>query len=496
MPIETIASLKVDLLDPGAPQVIHAVQDDSNSRKIAFSIYAGGAQWAVPDGTLVTVRYKKPDGTAGFYDTLPDGSTPAATIDGNVVTVALVPQAFTVRGNVPVQIKLYDSAGASIATFAVVMHVSANVVSDAEIVSSDYYSVLTKQIADVLAAAEGIEGNVTAAQEAARQAASSANAAAGSATAAAGSASTASTAAGQAQTAATNAGQSETNAATSASDAEDAKTTAETAAGSASADAAAAESAKTAAQTAAANAENAAAPVLAILSSGAGAHNSIYRGKNLGTSVTAAQWAAIADGSFTDLYIGDYWVIDGVNWRIAAFDYYYKTGDTPCITHHVVIVPDTILYNAAMNSTDTTTGGYVGSAMYTANLEQAKTIIKTAFGSAHVITKRELLTTAVNGNTPSGWAWFDSEVELMNEVQVYGSVAWGAHDGNGYNVASDDGQFPLFVFDRTKLHNRENYWLRDVSSATIFSLVDGSGNASRFVASGSFGVRPVFAIIG
>lgn len=496
MPLETTAALRVDLLDPGAPQIIHAVQDDSNSRKIAFSIYAGGAQWAVPNGTLVTVRYKKSDGTAGFYDTLPDGSTPAATINGNVVTVALVPQVFTVRGNVPVQIKLYDSAGTSITTFAVVMHVLPNVVSDAEIVSSDYYSVLTKQIADALAAAEGIPGQVSAAQAAAEQAASSASAAAGSATAAASSASTASTAAGQAQTAATNAGQSETNAATSASDAEDAKTTAETAAGSASADAAAAESAKTAAQTAATNAENAAAPVLAILSSGAGAHNSIYRGKNLGTSVTAAQWAAIADGSFTDLYIGDYWVIDGVNWRIAAFDYYYKTGDTPCITHHVVIVPDTILYNAAMNSTDTTTGGYVGSAMYTANLEQAKTIIKTAFGSAHVITKRELLTTAVNGNTPSGWAWLDSEVELMNEVQVYGSVAWGAHDGNGYNVASDDGQFPLFVFDRTKLHNRENYWLRDVSSATIFSLVDGSGNASRFVASGSFGVRPVFAIIG
>lgn len=163
MPIETTAALRVDLLDPGAPQIIHAVQDDSNSRKIAFSIYAGGAQWNVPDGTLVTVRYKKPDGTAGFYDTLPDGSTPAATIDGNVVTVALVPQAFTVRGNIPVQIKLYDSAGTSITTFAVVMHVSANVVSDAEIVSSDYYSVLTKQIADALAAAEGIPGQVSAA---------------------------------------------------------------------------------------------------------------------------------------------------------------------------------------------------------------------------------------------------------------------------------------------------------------------------------------------
>lgn len=494
MPFETTAALRVDLLDPGAPQIIHAVQDDSNSRKIAFSIYAGGAQWAVPDGTLVTVRYKKPDGTAGFYDTLPDGSTPAATIDGNVVTVALVPQAFTVRGNVPVQIKLYDSAGISIATFAVVMHISANVVSDAEIVSSDYYSVLTKQISDVLAAAEGIPGQVSAAQAAAEQATSSASAAAGSATASASSASTASTAAEQAQTAATNAGTSETNAASSASDAEDAKTAAETAAGNASGDAAAAESAKTAAQTAAMNAENAAAPVLAILYSGAGTHNSIYRGKNLGTSVTAAQWASIADGSFADLYIGDYWVIDGVNWRIAAFDYYYNTGDTACTTHHVVIVPDTSLYNAAMNSTNTTTGGYVGSAMYTANLEQAKTIIKAAFGPIHVITKRELLTNAVNGNTPSGWAWFDSDIELMNEVQVYGSVAWGAHDGNGYNVASGDVQFPLFAFDRTKLHNRQNFWLRDVSSATIFSLVDSSGNASRFNASGSFGVRPAFCI--
>lgn len=494
MPLETTAALRVDLLDPGAPQIIHAVQDDSNSRKIAFSIYAGGAKWAVPDGALVTVRYKKPDGTAGFYDTLPDGSTSAATIDGNVVTVALVPQTLTVRGNVPVQIKLYDSAGTSIATFAVVMHVSANVVSDAEIVSSDYYSVLTKQIADVLAAAEGIPGQVSAAQAAAEQASSSASAAAGSATAAANSASTASTAAGQAQTAATNAGQSETNAANSANDAEDAKTAAETAASNASGDAAAAENAKTAAETAATNAENAAAPVLAILYSGAGAHNSIYRGKNLGTSVTAAQWAAIADGSFTDLYIGDYWTIGGVNYRIAAFDYYLNSGDTECTTHHAVIVPDTCLYSATMNGTDTTTGGYVGSAMYTANLEQAKTTIKAAFGSAHVITKRELLTNAVNGNTPSGWTWVDSDVELMNEVQVYGSVAWGAHDGNGYNVASDDGQFPLFVFDRTKLHSRENYWLRDVSSATSFSLVDGGGNASKFNASGSFGVRPAFCI--
>lgn len=231
-----------------------------------------------------------------------------------------------------------------------------------------------------------------------------------------------------------------------------------------------------------------------VLADGAAAHNCIYRGKNLGTSVTAEQYAAISSGKFTDLYIGDYWVIKGVTYRIAAFDYYYNCGDTNFTKHHVVIVPDTSLYKAQMNTSNVTTGGYTGSAMYKSNLAQAKTTIKAAFGSAHVLTKRELLTNAVNGNTPSGWAWFDSDVELMNEVQVYGSVAWGAHDGNGYNVASGDGQFPLFMFDRTKLHNREDYWLRDVSSATYFSLVLDYGGANNGSASNSFGVRPAFCI--
>lgn len=231
-----------------------------------------------------------------------------------------------------------------------------------------------------------------------------------------------------------------------------------------------------------------------VLADGAAAHNCIYRGKNLGTSVTAEQYAAISSGKFTDLYIGDYWVIKGVTYRIAAFDYYYNCGDTNFTKHHVVIVPDTSLYKAQMNTSNVTTGGYTGSAMYKSNLAQAKTTIKAAFGSAHVLTKRELLTNAVNGNTPSGWAWFDSDVELMNEVQVYGSVAWGAHDGNGYNVASGDGQFPLFMFDRTKLHNREDYWLRDVSSASYFSYVRCYGYANGDDASYSFGVRPAFCI--
>ena len=172
------------------------------------------------------------------------------------------------------------------------------------------------------------------------------------------------------------------------------------------------------------------AKIAPLLFNNAGAHNAIYRGKYLGNTVTTAQYAAIKAGTFDDLYIGDYWTIGGVNYRIAAFDYYLNSGDTNCTTHHVVIVPDTCLYNAQMHNTssggwesgaaNTTAGGYVGSDMYKSNLEQAKTTIKSAF-SGHVLKHRIYLTNAVANGRASGGAWCDSEVDLMCEQMVYGS---------------------------------------------------------------------------
>lgn len=231
--------------------------------------------------------------------------------------------------------------------------------------------------------------------------------------------------------------------------------------------------------------------------SNSGAHNAIYRGKNIGTSVTPAQYAAIAAGTFEDMYIGDYWVIDGVNWRIAAFDYYYRTGDTECTTHHVVIVPDTNLYTAKMNDTNITEGAYIGSQMYKANLEQAKTKIKSAFGEAHILNHRQYLQNAVTNGKPSGGSWYDSQIELMTEENVYGCKVFGCvSDGstvpNNYTI--DKSQFPLFAHDPYMQSNRQTYWLRDVVSASGFAFVNGHGNAHCNNASAALGVRPAFSI--
>ena len=228
----------------------------------------------------------------------------------------------------------------------------------------------------------------------------------------------------------------------------------------------------------------------------AGAHNSIFRGKNLGTSVTAAQYAAISAGTFDDLFIGDYWVIGGVNYRIAAFDYYLRCGDTDLNTHHVVIVPDSNLYNHVMNDTDTTDGGYMGSKMYTEGLNQAKTTIKAAFPN-HVLKHRVYLTNAVSNGKPSAGAWCDSEVELMNEQMVYGgAVFMPGCDGTTVptNYRVEKSQLPLFAHRPDLISNRLTFWLRDVVTAAYFAFVNSHGNATYGGASGSDGVRPAFSI--
>lgn len=248
------------------------------------------------------------------------------------------------------------------------------------------------------------------------------------------------------------------------------------------------------------------AKIAPLLFNNAGAHNAIYRGKSLGSTVTTAQYAAIKAGTFDDLYIGDYWTIGGVNYRIAAFDYYLNSGDTNCTTHHVVIVPDTCLYNAQMHNTssggwesgaaNTTAGGYVGSDMHKSNLEQAKTTIKSAF-SGHVLKHRIYLTNAVANGRASGGAWCDSEVDLMCEQMVYGSGIFSPlSDGSNVpaNYRVEKSQLPLFQHEPSRICNRAIWWLRDVITASYFARVDNSGDADYHGASNSSGVRPAFCI--
>ena len=223
----------------------------------------------------------------------------------------------------------------------------------------------------------------------------------------------------------------------------------------------------------------------------------LFRGKNLGTALTAVQKAAIKDGSFKGMFLGDYWSIGGRIWRIVDMDYWYNCGDTAFTSHHLVIMPDEALYNAQMNTTNVTTGGYVGSEMYKSNLANAKTIVNAAFQGS-VLTHREYLCNAVANGRPSGGAWFDSSIELPNESMMYGHPHFSpTSDGSTvpaiYTISKT--QLALFMVCPRFIVNRAyNQWLRDVVSSAYFARVDDYGGTSYSGASGSYGVRPVFPV--
>lgn len=230
-----------------------------------------------------------------------------------------------------------------------------------------------------------------------------------------------------------------------------------------------------------------------VVEGNAGAHNSIYRGKYLGSSVSATQYAEIRAGTFEDLFIGDYWTINGVNYRIASFNYWRKTGSVECTKNHIVIIPDTNFTSQKMNDTATTEGGYANSKMYNTYLDTAKNLIINAFGSSHILNHKELFTTVVIDGKSSGWNWFDSTIDLMSEYMVYGHSAWGS--SKGYETGIDKTQIALFRLMPEFITNRGLWWLRDVASATEFSFVGSFGYADRNSASAEgIGVRPIFAI--
>lgn len=235
-------------------------------------------------------------------------------------------------------------------------------------------------------------------------------------------------------------------------------------------------------------------------------NRNIFRGKNLGTELTTNQLAVIRDGSFRGIFLGDYWEINGIKWRIADFDYWMNTGDsneTRFTSHHLVMIPDSILYTASMNSkptvisSDGLKGGYTYSEMYKTKLESAKSIISEAFGDK-ILSHREMLVNQVYGaksnkpGMPSKYQWYDSTVEIPSAVMILGNsgVAWSCTATNSKT------QLALFRSRPEFINSTGSYWLRDVRywSLRNFCNITDTGASESTSVDISIGVRPVFAI--
>ena len=296
--------------------------------------------------------------------------------------------------------------------------------------------------------------------------------------------------------------------------------------------------------------------VLSNMGATAGAHNSIYRGKNItGYLSDGTLWNRINGASgyelFEDLYIGDYITVGSNSYAIVDFDYYIRCGSVDITQHHLVMMPtnnmvipagttlygssDTLTFintanagvtvssqetqtafkwNATMAApnTNSTAGGYKYSRMRTVIMKAANTIVTNAFGAAHVKPITVLYynpSSETASGLANGWGWYADDdqtsltcksiCDLPNETQVYGQQVWGrgsAYTNVGYEIGIDKWQFSIFSLHRPFANTRASWWLRSVFSAAYAAIVSYNGAADYYSSSYSCGVRPRFLLIG
>lgn len=173
--MQTTTEIRLDLKYPELTPPVHAKQNDQLTRYIKAYLYDGGTPFVPPGDVLAVVRAKKPDKTVCFYDAN-EANEPAVVLEENTATVLLAHQVLAAAGTVQMEISLYTPARERLTSFSFVIQVQRSALPEEEILSSDYYNILTEQIAQVLDAAKEVQGAVQevtdaagAAQESIRQ---------------------------------------------------------------------------------------------------------------------------------------------------------------------------------------------------------------------------------------------------------------------------------------------------------------------------------------
>lgn len=212
-------------------------------------------------------------------------------------------------------------------------------------------------------------------------------------------------------------------------------------------------------------------------------HRNVFRGKCLGESITEEQMIAIRKGSFRNLYVGDYWEINGTKYRIADINYWRNVGypeSEKVQKPHILIVPDTVLGSGQMNTSNSTAGGYRNSSMKAARLVQIADALPDTF--------KDML---ISHRIFSDGSWIATSVDIMNEVMVHGTYIC---TDNNNRQTSDTQQLALFRLAPELKAIGVNYWLRNVAGSQTYTLISQYGDASSDMATSTYGIRPVFAV--
>lgn len=221
-------------------------------------------------------------------------------------------------------------------------------------------------------------------------------------------------------------------------------------------------------------------------------------------------YSRIADGSFEDIYVGDYIPISGTftaqtpsggtqsvsyssKLRVAGINTYLATGATLFDKPHIVMIPDDILFKTPMNLTASTSGGYKSSFFHTYIVPALKSHLSEKFGS-HLLARHVSISNAVQSGASAGLEWLDEYLTLPTEIELFGCSIWSS---SPYDIGSGNRQLPLFRLAPEYItKQRQHYWLSAVASAKEFCYVDADGECGRIAAdsTSNIGIRPILTI--
>ena len=204
-------------------------------------------------------------------------------------------------------------------------------------------------------------------------------------------------------------------------------------------------------------------------------HRCIYRGMNLGSTITAEQHAEISAGTFRGLWLGDYWTdSSGRRWRIADFDYFdvnqHSEVNGAYNGHTIQLVCDTIYGQSRFHSsTDMKSVGYQTSEIRSTVVAAAYNQLSSDFGT---LAKKEVInSTAIADNgSISSVIRTAGALELLSSRMVLGELLYGdvndSAGGSGVRTSTQHHQLALFNFASAFIANGQPYWLSDLANSS------------------------------
>lgn len=233
-----------------------------------------------------------------------------------------------------------------------------------------------------------------------------------------------------------------------------------------------------------------------VATANANTHNATYRGQNLGSfNETFAD--DIDNGTFNNMWVGDYFTVNKHTYKIAGFNYKYGHEENTTLANHLIMITD-VLGTHDMNSTDTTAGGFAGSSMFKDEIPVVEKQLATDFGE-HLLKFKSYLSTSIDSSSaPNGGQWYELTANLCNSAMWWGSPSEYSNNANGvkFNIGDEDTQLPIMKLHTDEQKNGgQDVWLRDVYNSRDFACAYGDGSPNSGDASVSrIGVRAFFLI--